>query len=553
MIKIDFVELKQDIKDITREYIAIPSYTNTKSERLVEQFLLNYCKIQPYYQDNPDYYGLYKIENDPLNRRVFWNMIRGQGDDAIVFIHHYDIVEIEDYGRFKSDAFNPEDLEKKLYLIKDSFDEEIKTDLESAQYMFGRGTADMKGGGSIQLALMKQYAKMKDFKGNIILIAVPDEENLSAGMRGATGLLKTLKEVYSLNYKLMINSEPHRREDKNEGAFYEGSIGKLMPFVYVRGVLAHVGNVLDGFNPVNLMSEIVRKTETNMELADSFDGEVTVPPTWLYLKDSKDFYDVSLPLSMYGCLSVLTLKNTPKDILDKLEAICSKAFDTILKDMAKSHEIYSAYKSKPMHWEIKVKDFFGIYEEAKSLHKDVFVTAYNLKLEELKVRYNKAEVEIIRANIELVDFVFEYLPSVPTVVYGLMPPYYPHVSNKLIESLDSSIINLKTLINDFTTQNFKERYHKENYFPGISDLSYTNISNPSEVKESLKASMPLIDVLYTVPIEDIKAIAMPCVNIGPWGKDLHKLTERVNKLDLFERTPRLINYVVENILDNSDI
>ena len=117
------------------------------------------------------------------------------------------------------------------------------------------------------------------FTGNIVLIAVPDEENLSAGMRGATKLLSKLKEAYNLNYKLMINSEPHRRVNKSEGVFYEGSIGKLMSFVYVRGVLAHAGNVLDGFNPVNLMSEIVRRTEINMELADSLDYEVTVPPT----------------------------------------------------------------------------------------------------------------------------------------------------------------------------------------------------------------------------------------------------------------------------------
>ena len=96
----------------------------------------------------------------------------------------------------------------------------------------------MKGGGAIQLALMKQYAKSENFNGNIVLIVVPDEENLSAGMRGGVKLLSTLKEIYGFDYKLMINSEPHRREDEAKGAFYEGSIGKLMSFVYVRGVLA---------------------------------------------------------------------------------------------------------------------------------------------------------------------------------------------------------------------------------------------------------------------------------------------------------------------------
>lgn len=38
--------------------------------------------------------------------------------------------------------------------------------------------------------------------------------------------------------------------------------------------------------------------------------------------------------------------------------------------------------------------------------------------------------------------------------------------------------------------------------------------------------------IYYIPLE-IKEISMPVLNVGPWGKDLHKYTERVNKDDLF--------------------
>ncbi len=550
MIKIDFTELEKDILDILAKYITIPSYTNTKSERLVEQFLLNYCKTQPYYEANPDYYGLYKIENDPHNRRVFWNMVRGTGSETIVFIHHYDVVEIDDYGRFKPYAFTPDELIENLRQIKEKFDEEIRNDIDSGDYIFGRGTADMKGGGAIQLALMKQYAKAENFKGNIVLIAVPDEENLSAGMRGATKLLSALKAVYDFDYKLMINSEPHRREDdKSRGVFYEGSIGKLMSFVYVRGVLAHVGNVMDGFNPVSIISEIVRRTEVNMDLADSLDEEITVPPTWLYLKDSKTFYDVSLPLSMYGCLSVLTLKNTPKDILKKMEQICKESFENVLEDMKKNYEVYNKYHHKPLNYKVNVKDFYGIYTEAKERYGDIFETAYKEKLSKLKSGFDSGHITMLDSNFELVDFVMGYLPDEPTVVYGLMPPYYPHVSNKLFENLDPKIAGLNTLINEFTVERFGENYDKVNFFPGISDLSYTNVVDADETKRALHEAMPLFETLYDVPIEDIKNIAMPSVNIGPWGKDLHKLTERVYKTDLLNRTPELIDYVLQTILE----
>lgn len=104
----------------------------------------------------------------------------------------------------------------------------------------------MKGGGSIQIALLKRYSQLENFKGNIVLIAVPDEENLSAGMRAAVKLLSDLQDEHNLVYKLMINAEPHERKNSKVGVFSEGSVGKIMPFVYVRGYLAHAGKVLKG-------------------------------------------------------------------------------------------------------------------------------------------------------------------------------------------------------------------------------------------------------------------------------------------------------------------
>lgn len=60
-----------------------------------------------------------------------------------------------------------------------------------------------------------------------------------------------------------------------------------MPFIYVRGFLAHVGKVFEGLNPVNIMSDIVRRTELNMNLSDLVYPENAPAPTWLYLRDSK--------------------------------------------------------------------------------------------------------------------------------------------------------------------------------------------------------------------------------------------------------------------------
>jgi arginine utilization protein RocB len=190
-------------------------------------------------------------------------------------------VGVEDFKLLKDYAFSPVELRNELMKIKHLLSKDAQKDLEDGTFLFGRGVCDMKGGGSIQMALIKRYSQIKNFKGNIILLAVPDEENLSAGMRAAVKLLDELKEKYNLNYRLMINSEPHQRKNYQQGIFSVGSVGKIMPFIYVRGVLAHAGKVFEGFNPINIMSSIVRKTELNMDLSDVVGDEASPPPTWL--------------------------------------------------------------------------------------------------------------------------------------------------------------------------------------------------------------------------------------------------------------------------------
>jgi len=62
--------------------------------------------------------------------------------------------------------------------------------------------------------------------------------------------------------------------------------------------------------------------------------------------------------------------------------------------------------------------------------------------------------------------------------------------------------------------------------------------------------MPFYGQLYNIPFEDIVKIAMPCINIGPWGKDFHKVSERVLIEDVLNRTPHLIQSALDWVLKN---
>ena len=421
-----FCGIEKDIRDLLLGYMKVESFSFSPNERLAEPFLKEFFAGIPYFREHPEFCGAYEIQGDPLDRKVMFGMVRGRGNKAVVLIHHYDVVGIEDFKLLKEYAFSPDELEKKLLEVKDSLPTDAREDLESGGWLFGRGGCDMKAGGSIQWTLLKRYSELDDFEGNVIVVAVPDEENMSAGMRGAVRLLAELKDKYDLDYRMMINSEPQQRKSADEGIFSEGTVGKIMPFVYVRGYLSHVGKVFEGFSPVNLMSEIVRRTELNMDFTDAVGDECSPPPTWLYLKDSKTVYDVSMPLSMAGCISVLTLNQTPMTIIDRIKTICEESFDKILGEMRQSFDRFSSVAKplvKELPWKPSVMSFMELYNEALRDHGDAFKAAYEEELEALTAKLTTGDTNILRCNFELVEKVFEYVDDLsPRVVYGLIPP-----------------------------------------------------------------------------------------------------------------------------------
>ena len=374
-------------------------------------------------------------------------------------------------------------------------------------------------------------------------------------MRAGVMLLAELKKKYNFEYKLMINSEPHQRKNYEKGVFSYGSIGKLMPFVYVRGYLAHAGKVFEGLNPTNIMCEIVRRTEVNTDFSDVVGPEVAPPPTWLYLRENKLSYDVSMPLTINGCLSVLLLNQTPGELMSKVRTICEESFDAVINDMNKQYAKFLRKGNQEVHplpWKTKVVDFGELYKEAENNYGEKFKNAYDKKMESIKEDIENGKESLIMSNFKLIDFIYGYIDDLsPRVVIGLMPPYYPNVANIIgYENDNEAIKNLHRDLNKFVGETFGQEYEREYFYTGISDLSYSYMENSNNVRESLKNSMPFFGSLYSLPLEEIEEISMPCVNIGPWGKDFHKLTERVYKEDLYQRTPQIVRFAIEHIFNS---
>ena len=93
----DFEALAARIKDILYRYMAVRSTTGTAAERQVEPFFKELIGEMPYFAEHPDLWGIYPAPGDEFGRGVCWAMVKGSGTDTVCLVHHYDVVDVEDF------------------------------------------------------------------------------------------------------------------------------------------------------------------------------------------------------------------------------------------------------------------------------------------------------------------------------------------------------------------------------------------------------------------------------------------------------------------------
>ena len=76
----------------------------------------------------------------------------------------------------------------------------------------------------------------------------------------------------------------------------------------------------------------------------------------------------------------------------------------------------------------------------------------------------------------------------------------------------------------------------------------TAVAARNDYDDPQDCHIPYCDAYYDIPFEEIKKISMAGINIGPWGKDFHKLTERVLMENLYDRTPHILDHAITILL-----
>ena len=548
---------KKQILAYLYDFIGQPSVSDSDAEHLGAEWLQETLKKQPYFQVQPDFCGSYEIPGDYRKRSIVYGLVKGvtgtatgQPERTLILTGHYDVVGIEEYGALKPLAFQ---VEKLTEAMKDAqLDEESKADLESGEWLFGRGTADMKGGLCAGLAVLGQVGEEileGTFNGqvNVLFMAVPDEESYSAGMQGAAGLLQNLRKKYNLIYECLLCLEPNSRDQAGQKqSVYIGSVGKCMPVALVQGLKAHVGTCFQGINAVSVLSRFLLKTEVSPQFADVYKGEMCVPPTWLYLKDQKELYDVSLPYRACGYINMLQFDTTPEQVMEQLKALAQEAFVDVIGTMQEScREIAKKAGQQPDLSRIprvdrcRVLEFSQLQALCREKDEAGFAAYYEKQYEEIRRKIQSGEWNYPQATVEMMKRVLDFADlTEPVMILGFAPPFYPAFhSDRLpgktgagsayFEKLQSVAIQAGTQL---------QRYH---YFTGISDLSYCGSCTEYDHTKYYD-NTPLWGDLYRVDFEGISALNIPSILFGPWGKNLHQRTERVHIKSLTEETPETL-------------
>ncbi|MGI6685911.1 MAG: M20/M25/M40 family metallo-hydrolase [Bacillota bacterium] len=545
------------------ELCRIPSISETPGELKIAAKIYQLLKEINYFHDHPELINLCPIPEDKYNRSFVYALMQGKikNPKTVILLSHFDVVGVDDFGMAKELAFEPV-----LYTrhLKNNpqieLSEEARADLESGDYLFGRGTMDMKFGIAAYIEmLMKMEKELDSFPGNILFLSVPDEEANSAGMLAAVDLLLSLKKEKQLEYTCCLISEPFFPKYPGDRTkyIYNGTIGKLLPVFYCVGKETHVGEPFSGLNPNLLTGKIIEKIDSNPQLADSVKGHLTPAPVCLKQSDTKTAYSVQTPYSAYTYFNYMTLSKTPQEVMQLMVDIAQNAFKQVLADIKEKADAWSkSNQSVSDHSDIGnsfnlplIKPMVITYQELYQWCFEKYGAKFESHIKDFIKNYwenaSDGSGDLRDLSIEIVKEAHKFCPyREPMIVIFYAPPFYPHSDMQLP---DSQVTKVSQYIQRLAKDVYQEDLEIESFFPGLSDMSYLGLSNRIDVTELTK-NFPVWDAGYHIPLTTIQQLNIPFINIGPLGKDAHKFTERLCLSYSFDKAVPLIWAAIKNLL-----
>ncbi|MFP7493722.1 M20/M25/M40 family metallo-hydrolase [Terribacillus saccharophilus] len=518
------------------ELVEIESVTGSEAEIRFPEHIYALLEQKPYFKQCPEHLQLHPLQD---GRQLLTALVKKTDKkETIILLSHFDVVGTEDFGIFQHLATKVHDLTAAYKRGDAELPASVTSEIQQGEWLFGRGTMDMKAGLAIHLSMLER-AMDDAFDGNILLLTVPDEEVNSAGMLRALEVLQQLQATEGLLYKLCMNGEPvfSKYPGDTRNYLYSGSIGKVLPGFFCYGKETHVGEPFGGLNANLMISYLSQELELQESFIEEVDGEVTPPPVSLMLRDLKETYSVQTPVSAVTMYNVLFLEQSIHDINVKLKQAMDRAANKIADHYEQKAKLAAAKTNAahPTAFTIKTMFYEELYAHAVSRYGQGEVERRQNRLVTTRTEGDRDfSTKLVK---ELVSMCHDLAP---VIVLFYSPPFYPAVSS----SKDPYIQRLIRDIQVKAKQNFDEELTQVQFFPGLSDSSFIGKPTSKTVILDLLSNMPLQEKGFTLPADLMEGLQMPILHLGPYGKDAHQWTERLEVTYSFGKLPDLIESAI---------
>ncbi len=510
------MEIDRRIRELLLDLCSIPSVSQSDHEDEMARRIHTILAAMPAFADAPENLSLV----DCGGRLAVMALLRVSDPTTLTvgLTGHFDVVSTAIYGDLAPLAFDPERLAAAM--SDRNLTPAVRRDLE-AGWLFGRGTADMKCGLAVHMALMERWGTNPPC--NILFVAVPDEENLSLGMRGVLSEAARWIESRGLSVVAWVNGEPNVAARSREWPVHRGSIGKTMGFVLSVGVGCHVGEFFKGISAVQIAGQVNAAIEGHPDSADQIGDRFLPPAACLGLEPLRGGYSVTLYDRVMARYNLLYWNRTPAKLLDILRAGAQEGLNRALEMTERSARAVGASVQLNTPKVLSLSELRDMVPDG-SVGADCSARSCSV---------------VDRACSLVLNLLDRSALEGPLAVVGFLPPWYPprrrdddQAEDFLDQALDAVFVRARELGVDPL---------REPIFEGISDLSYLGRSD--EVT-ALTENMAGWGELYSVPLEAMAAVHAPVCNLGPFGMDIHKATERLEPRFAFSVLPELVEELV---------
>ncbi|MCL6445068.1 MAG: M20/M25/M40 family metallo-hydrolase [Alicyclobacillus sp.] len=537
----------EQLRALLAALVAIPSVTGSSAEEAIAVDIYERLRGLPYFRTHPEHLGLHAVDDDRTNRQLVIGLVKAKRPTraTVIVIAHFDVDDVDAYGPYADLAFDAETWTDLLRSGRVPLPDHARADLDRGNWWFGRGTMDMKAGLALNISMV-EWASLLDDGGNLLFLAVPDEERHSDGMTAAAPLLVELAQKHQLDYHLCIDTEPSLVDSDADPtcAVYTGTGGKVLVGALGIGRETHVEAPFEGLSGVRMMAALIRRLEGNAALADVVGDEAAAPPACLWSRDLKSSYSVSIPYKAAAYFNLLFLQRSPLALLDAVRREAQQA----MLDLA--GEIAANMRANGINMDLaEVGAATNVADQITvRLFHEVFAHAKMLAPEQVHVAMERLVADVERGT-DVREATLAYVDAVaalcrdwqPMVVLFLAPPFYPAVSSAEDPCVQSVVTALRG-----RAEQVGLTLRERRYFTGLCDLSYVGTGTMGRDGPLLAANMPLWGHGYSLPLDALAQLEIPVLNLGPFGKDAHKWTERLDLTYTFDVLPDLLKTAIRS-------